>query len=132
MKVIKASERIRIFFPAQRHTRLPGGYMGKILRVDLSKGELLYRTFLRSRYCANSGAGNSWPNAVYSANSRSAPMLMMLKNVIVGMTGPITGTGLISRWHQNKFCLFKPGHRLHIGAGGGGWGYRDDTQGGGL
>jgi aldehyde:ferredoxin oxidoreductase len=31
----------RNFFPAQRRTRLPGGYMGKILRVDLSAGELI-------------------------------------------------------------------------------------------
>ena len=28
------------FFPAQRKTRLPGGYMGKILRVDMSTGKL--------------------------------------------------------------------------------------------
>ena len=28
------------FFPAQRKTRLPGGYMGKILRVDMTTGKL--------------------------------------------------------------------------------------------
>src|SRR5439155_105635 len=28
------------FFPVQRKTRLPGGYMGKILRVDLGTGKL--------------------------------------------------------------------------------------------
>ena len=26
------------FFPEERRTQLPGGYMGKILRVDLSSG----------------------------------------------------------------------------------------------
>ena len=30
----------RDFFPPQRKSRLPGGYMGKILRVDLSRGNL--------------------------------------------------------------------------------------------
>ena len=28
------------FFPAQRKTRLPGGYMGKVLRVDMTTGKL--------------------------------------------------------------------------------------------
>ena len=28
------------FFPIQRQTRLPGGYMGKILRVDMNTGKL--------------------------------------------------------------------------------------------
>jgi hypothetical protein len=42
MKVVQRIRAHQNIFPAQRHTRLPGGYMGKILRVDLSKGELLY------------------------------------------------------------------------------------------
>ena len=28
------------FFPSQRTTRLPGGYMGKILRVDMTSGKI--------------------------------------------------------------------------------------------
>ena len=28
------------FFPSVRQTRLPGGYMGKILRVDMTAGKL--------------------------------------------------------------------------------------------
>ena len=28
------------FFPTIRKTRLPGGYMGKILRVDMTTGKL--------------------------------------------------------------------------------------------
>jgi len=44
-------------FPAQRKTNLPGGYMGKILRVDLTTGSMrdenlpeepLLRKYIRS------------------------------------------------------------------------------------
>ena len=36
-------------FPVQRRTKLPGGYMGKILRVNLTTGSLKTRICRRSR-----------------------------------------------------------------------------------
>src|SRR5712692_4037938 len=81
------------FFPARRQTKLPGGYMGKVLRVDLSAGKftdlnLPEEPFLRKYWGGQLFAEyvllNELPTAIDPYDS---------KNVIVGMTGPVTGTG---------------------------------------
>src|ERR1043166_5776002 len=81
------------FFPAVRSTRLPGGYMGKILRVDLSTGKLtdlnlpeepLLRKYWGGQLFAEYVLLNELPLEIDPYDSR---------NIIVGMTGPVTGTG---------------------------------------
>ena len=76
------------FFPAQRKTRLPGGYMGKILRAELSTGkftdlnppeELLLRKYWGGQLFAEYVLLNKLPLDNDSCDA---------KNVIAGMTGP--------------------------------------------
>jgi len=81
------------FFPTARKTRLPGGYMGKLLRVDMTAGKLtainlpeepLLRKYWGGQLFAEYVLLNELPPDIDPYDAR---------NVIVGMTGPITGTG---------------------------------------
>ncbi len=80
-------------FPARRTTRLPGGYMGKILRVDLTSG-----------ICADENLPEE-PVLRKFIGGQALALYILLKelsrdatpygpeNKVVMMTGPITGTG---------------------------------------
>ena len=81
------------FFPQKRVTRLPGGYMGKILRVDLTTGSMkdenlpeepLLRRFLGGQALATYILLRELPLDAKPFGAESK---------VVMMTGPITGTG---------------------------------------
>src|SRR6185312_17443390 len=81
------------FFPSKRRTRLPGGYMGKILRVNMTSGNLtdlnvpeepLLRKYWGGQLFAEYVLLNELPLEIDPYDPR---------NIIVGMTGPVTGTG---------------------------------------
>jgi aldehyde:ferredoxin oxidoreductase len=103
------------FFPAVRKTRLPGGYMGKILRVDLSSGKLtdlnipeepLLRKYWGGQLMAEYILLHELPLNIdpYEAG-----------NVIVGMTGPVTGTGLTPGGTKTCFVYLSPATRYTLG-----------------
>ena len=105
------------FFPAQRKTRLPGGYMGKILRVDMTTGKLtdlnlpeepLLRKYWGGQLFAEYVLLNELPldSDPYDAS-----------NVIVGMTGPITGTGFTPGGTKMCFVYLSPATRHTLGRG---------------
>ncbi|MET0643138.1 MAG: aldehyde ferredoxin oxidoreductase N-terminal domain-containing protein, partial [Candidatus Binatia bacterium] len=103
------------FFPAQRKSRLPGGYMGKILRVDLSTGkftdsnlpeEPLLRKYWGGQLFAEYVLLNELPLNIDPYDS---------KNVIVGMTGPVTGTGLTPGGTKTCFVYLSPATRYTLG-----------------
>ncbi len=79
--------------PAFRRTPLPGGYMGKILRVDLDTGQLkdenLPETPVLRQYVGGQGL------AQYILMHELAPGTGPLDpaNPLIFMTGPLTGTG---------------------------------------
>jgi aldehyde:ferredoxin oxidoreductase len=107
----------RNFFPAQRRTRLPGGYMGKILRVDLSAGELIdlhlpeesiLRKYWGGQLFAEYVLINELPMNIDPYDAR---------NVIVGMTGPITGTGFTPGGTKMCFVYLSPATRYTLGRG---------------
>jgi aldehyde:ferredoxin oxidoreductase len=107
----------RNFFPAQRRTRLPGGYMGKILRVDLSTGELIdlhlpeepiLRKYWGGQLFAEYVLLNELPMNIDPYDAR---------NVIVGMTGPITGTGFTPGGTKMCFVYLSPATRYTLGRG---------------
>ena len=106
----------RNFFPAQRRTRLPGGYMGKILRVDLSTGELIdlhlpeesiLRKYWGGQLFAEYVLLNELPINIDPYDAR---------NVIVGMTGPITGTGFTPGGTKMCFVYLSPATRYTLGS----------------
>ena len=105
------------FFPAQRTTRLPGGYMGKILRVDMTQGKLtdlnlpeepLLRKYWGGQLFAEYVLLNELPLEIdpYDAG-----------NVIVGMTGPVTGTGFTPGGTKMCFVYLSPATRRTLGRG---------------
>src|ERR687897_3953113 len=105
------------FFPAERMTRLPGGYMGRILRVDLSTGKLIdlhlpeeptLRKYWGGQLFAEYVLLNELPINIDPYDAR---------NVVVGMTGPITGTGFTPGGTKTCFVYLSPATRYTLGRG---------------
>src|SRR5262249_40733611 len=103
------------FFPIDRKSRLPGGYMGKVLRVDLSTGkftdlnlpeEPLLRKYWGGQLLAEYVLLNELPLNIDPYDS---------KNVIVGMTGPVTGTGFPPGGTKICFVYLSPATRYTLG-----------------
>lgn len=103
------------FFPSQRKTRLPGGYMGKILRVDLSAGkftnlnipeEPLLRKYWGGQLMAEYILLNELPLNIDPYDA---------ENVIVGMTGPVTGTGFTPGGTKTCFVYLSPATHHTLG-----------------
>src|SRR5213082_443921 len=81
-------------FPAVRRTRLPGGYMGKLLRVDLSSGRcwdvnLPEEPILR-RLWGGQALGTYILLRLLPLDARP----LSPENPVIMMTGPLAGTGL--------------------------------------
>jgi aldehyde:ferredoxin oxidoreductase len=105
------------FFPAQRKTPLPGGYMGKILHIDMTSGKLtdlnlpeepLLRKYWGGQLFAEYVLLNELPVDIDPYDAR---------NVIVGMTGPITGTGFTPGGTKMCFVYLSPATRHTLGRG---------------
>jgi len=105
------------FFPSVRQTRLPGGYMGKILRVDMTAGKLtalnlpeepLLRKYWGGQLFAEYVLLNELPLEIDPYDPA---------NVIVGMTGPITGTGFTPGGTNMCFVYLSPATRHTLGRG---------------
>lgn len=105
------------FFPEARKTRLPGGYMGKILRVDLTTGKLsnlnlpeepLLRKYWGGQLLAEYLLLNELPLDIDPYDPR---------NVIVGMTGPVTGSGFTPGGTKMCFVYLSPATRRTLGRG---------------
>jgi aldehyde:ferredoxin oxidoreductase len=103
------------FFPLERTTRLPGGYMGKILRVDLGTGALkslhlpeepLLRKYWGGQLFAEYVLLNELPLDIDPYDAA---------NVIVGMTGPVTGTGFTPGGTKICFVYLSPATRYTLG-----------------
>ena len=103
------------FFPQVRQTRLPGGYMGKILRIDLNAGkftdlnlpeEPLLRKYWGGQLFAEYVLLNELPAAIDPFDT---------KNIIVGMTGPVTGTGFTPGGTKICFVYLSPATRYTLG-----------------
>ncbi|HEX6768552.1 MAG TPA: aldehyde ferredoxin oxidoreductase N-terminal domain-containing protein, partial [Candidatus Binatia bacterium] len=105
------------FFPTVRTTRLPGGYMGKVLRVDMTAGTLadinlpeepLLRKYWGGQLFAEYVLLNELPLGIDPYDAR---------NVIVGMTGPITGTGFTPGGTKMCFVYLSPATKYTLGRG---------------
>src|SRR4026208_2502327 len=105
------------FFPIQKKTRLPGGYMGKLLRVDMTTAKLtdinlpeepLLRKYWGGQLFAEYVLLNELPFDIDPYDA---------KNVIVGMTGPITGTGFTPGGTKMCFVYVSPATKYPRGRG---------------
>src|SRR5690242_9546572 len=105
------------FFPATRSTRLPGGYMGKILRADLSSGKLIDLNLPEEPLLRKYWGGQLFAEYVLLNELSHGIDPYDPKNVIVGMTGPITGTGFTPGGTKICFVYLSPATRYTLGRG---------------
>ena len=84
----------RDVFPAMRGTRLPGGYMGRLLRVDLTTGACSDVNLPEEPVLRNLWGGQALATWILLNELPLEARALEPESVIVGLTGPITGTGL--------------------------------------
>ena len=81
-------------FPARRATRLPGGYMGRILRVDLTTGSFTDENLPEEPVLRKFIGGQALALYILLKELPRDAAPLGPENKVVMMTGPITGTGL--------------------------------------
>ena len=110
-------------FPAQRKTPLPGGYMGKLLHVDLTAGRCEDLNLPEEPVLRQFWGGQAL--GLYLLMKLLPPDAKPLEpdNVIVFMTGPLTGTGLTPGGTKMTSVFLSPatGYTLGRAATSGFW-----------
>src|ERR1044071_4707110 len=104
-------------FPSERRTRLPGGYMGKILRVDMSTSKLTDLNLPEEPLLRKYWGGQLFAEYVLLNELSLDIDPYDPTNVIVGMTGPITGTGFTPGGTKMCFVYLSPATRRPLGRG---------------
>src|ERR1041384_5376738 len=104
-------------FPKVRRTPLPGGYMGKLLRVDLTAGtctpiELPEEPILRKFWGGQALGTYILLNELSPGVEAYAP-----ESIITMMTGPVTGTGLTPGGTKMTAVYVSPATRNTLGRG---------------
>jgi aldehyde:ferredoxin oxidoreductase len=105
------------FFPNARRTRLPGGYMGKILRVDLTTGISRSQNLPEEPVLRKLWGGQLLAEYILLHELEVGIDPYDPKSVIVGMTGPITGTGFTPGGTKMTFVYLSPATRHTLGRG---------------
>jgi aldehyde:ferredoxin oxidoreductase len=82
-----------ITFPLQRTTPLPGGYMGKILRVDLTTGSLRDENLPEESILRKFIGGQALASYILLKELSLEATPLGPENIVVMMTGPLTGNG---------------------------------------
>jgi len=80
-------------FPKQRTTPLPGGYMGKILRVDLTSGALKDENLPEEPVLRKFIGGQALGLYILMQELALDATPFGPENSVVIMTGPLTGNG---------------------------------------
>ena len=110
-------------FPSQRKTPLPGGYMGKILRVDLTSGSMKDENLPEEAVLRKFIGGQAL--ALYMLMHELAPDTKPYEpgSKMVMMTGPLTGTGLTPGGTKVCAVFLSPmtNYSLGRGAASGHW-----------
>ncbi|HEU4340260.1 MAG TPA: aldehyde ferredoxin oxidoreductase N-terminal domain-containing protein [Candidatus Binatia bacterium] len=81
------------FFPSRRATPLPGGYMGKILRVDLTTGTVRDENLPEEPVLKKFIGGQSLASYILLKELPLRAKPLGPENIVVMMTGPLTGNG---------------------------------------
>jgi aldehyde:ferredoxin oxidoreductase len=111
-------------FPHDRSTLLPGGYMGKILRVNLTAGELREEHLPEERLLRKLIGGQALANYILLNELPLDAEPYSPESKMVMMTGPLTGTGLTPGGTKVTAVFLSPLTRntLGRGAASGFWG----------
>jgi aldehyde:ferredoxin oxidoreductase len=111
-------------FPAARTTPLPGGYMGKILRVDLTTGTLRDENLPDEPILKKFIGGQALALYILLKELPLNATPFGRENVVVMMTGPLTGNGFTPGGTKMTAVYLSPltGNTLGRGASSGYWG----------
>jgi len=111
-------------FPATRATPLPGGYMGKILRVDLSRGSLKDENVPEEPILKKFIGGQALALYILLRELPLDATPFGPENSVVMMTGPLTGNGFTPGGTKMTAVYLSPltGNTLGRGATSGYWG----------
>src|SRR3989337_841203 len=110
-------------FPQRRLTRLPGGYMGKILRVDLTTGSMKDDNLPEEPVLRKFLGGQALATYILLNELSLKATPYGPENKVVMMTGPITGTGFTPGGTKVTAVYLSPltNHTLGRGAASGFW-----------
>ena len=110
-------------FPRQRKTRLPGGYMGRILRVDLTTGSMRDENLPEEPLLKKFIGGQALASYILLRELPLDAKPYGRENKVVMMTGPITGTGFTPGGTKVTAVYLSPltNHTLGRGAASGFW-----------
>lgn len=111
-------------FPSTRRTSLPGGYMGRVLRVDLSSGSMRDENLPEEPVLRKLIGGQALASAILLKELPLNARPYGPESVVVIMTGPITGTGLTPGGTKTTAVYLSPltDRTLGRGATSGFWG----------
>ncbi|MBI4333420.1 MAG: hypothetical protein HY673_19310 [Chloroflexi bacterium] len=85
--------RRQTLFPARRTRPLPGGYMGKILRVNLSEKKITEENVPEPEVLRKYPGGQSLAQLILAHELPEGATPLSPENRLVFMVGPLTGTG---------------------------------------
>jgi len=103
------------FFPGERRTQLPGGYMGRILRVDLSSGLMKDENLPEEPMLRKLWGGQLLAEYILLHELEMGIDPYSRENIIVAMTGPITATGFTPGGTKLCFVYLSPATRYTLG-----------------
>ncbi len=102
-------------FPAVRRTPLPGGYMGKLLRVDLTAGRCWDVNLPEEPLLRQFWGGQALATYILLHLLPLDATPLGPENVIVLMTGPVAGTGLTPGGTKTTAVYLSPATRHTLG-----------------
>ena len=110
-------------FPRKRKTKLPGGYMGRILRADLTTGSMQDENLPEEPLLRKFIGGQSLASYILLRELPLDAKPYGPENKVVMMTGPITGTGFTPGGTKVTAVYLSPltKHTLGRGAASGFW-----------
>src|SRR3990172_12143613 len=110
-------------FPTHRTTALPGGYMGKILRVDLTNGTLKDENLPEEPILKKFIGGEELALYILLKELPINATHLGTENIVVMMTGPLTGNGFTPGGTKMTAVYLSPltGNTLGRGATSGYW-----------
>jgi aldehyde:ferredoxin oxidoreductase len=104
-------------FPRERSTPLPGGYMGKILRVDLRSATLRDELLPEEPELRRLWGGQLLAEYILLRELPAGIDPYDPRSLVVGMTGPLTATGLTPGGTKICFVYLSPATRYTLGRG---------------
>src|SRR5579862_582944 len=104
-------------FPAARSTTLPGGYMGKLLRVDLTAGTCTDENLPEEALLRKLWGGQALASYILMHELPLDAKALEPENVVVGLTGPITGNGFTPGATKTCAVYLSPATHYTLGRG---------------